>query len=267
MQLNKFSVYFSLFLLLSSSIHAKGHDTTRPRSLSTRANANPIPHPKKKKTIADTIVSNMSGTFALTTNYIFRGLTQTDNLPAIQGGLTYTAPIGLYGSVWGSTNKFPDTDITSELDPGIGFYKEFSKNINFDISFWRYFQPGAREWNYNEWLAQANFIFLQANLGYSNNVFNAHRKGLYHDGGINYTFPAKYLFGIENVTLLALIGRYELPVEFPDLAGVSYTNYTVSLSKDFKNYNIALQYSNTTEKEFYLAEGGEHFFCTLTASF
>lgn len=240
---------------------------TKPRSPSSRANPQPEAKPVKEKGIINNFVDNVTGTMALTSNYIFRGLTQTENLPAVQGGLTYTTPIGLYATLWSSNNKFIDTDINLELDPGIGFYKEIGKDFNFDITFYRYLFPSDRIWNYNEWLGQFNYKFLQANLGYSGNVYNVKRKGFYYDGGINYTIPANFFFNIEGVTFLALVGRYELPKDFPDEAGISYNNYTVSLSKDLKHYNLALQYSTTTEREFYQWYGGSHLVFTVTASF
>ncbi len=44
----------------------------------------------------------LSGNLALTTDYVFRGLSQTWGEPAIQGGLEGTLEHGLYAGVWGS---------------------------------------------------------------------------------------------------------------------------------------------------------------------
>ncbi|KTC73056.1 hypothetical protein Lbir_1108 [Legionella birminghamensis] len=260
---------FSLLLISLSfsgfSSNAALRIPPSPKSPSVRADPQPEAKPTKQKTLADNIVDNMSGTVALTSNYMFRGLTQTENLPAIQGGFTYTSPWNFYAALWASNNKFLDTDINLEVDPGIGFYKEITDDFNVDLSFYRYYFPSDRMWNYNEWLGQVNFKFLQSNLGYTNNIYNLKRTGFYIDGGINYTFPSHYLAGIENIN--ALFGRYTLPEDFPDEAGISYNTYYIALSKTFKNYNFAVQYSNTTERDFYSWYGGEHFFCTLTATF
>lgn len=44
-----------------------------------------------------------SANVALTSNYVFRGVSQTDNGPAIQGGFDYEyTPFGLYAGVWAS---------------------------------------------------------------------------------------------------------------------------------------------------------------------
>ncbi len=44
-----------------------------------------------------------SANVALTTNYMFRGVSQTNNGPAIQGGFDYEySPYNLYVGVWAS---------------------------------------------------------------------------------------------------------------------------------------------------------------------
>jgi uncharacterized protein (TIGR02001 family) len=261
------NLFVSLVFAASTNSTSYEAPEAKPKSTSVKADPKPEAETDKSKGFINRIADNMTGSLALTSNYIFRGLTQTENLPAVQGEYTYTFPFGLYATVWASNDKFIDTDITLEIDPGIGFYKEINDDFNFDISVYRYYFPSDKIWNYSEWLGQVNFKFLQTNLGYSNNVFGAKRSGFYYDGGINYTLPAKLFFGIEKVNLLALAGRYILPKNFPDITGISYNNYTVALSKDFKHYNVALQYSNTTERDYYAWYGGEHFFCTLTATF
>ncbi|WP_295448153.1 TorF family putative porin [uncultured Thiodictyon sp.] len=46
---------------------------------------------------------DLKANVALTTNYLYRGISQTNNGPAVQGGFDYTyVPWSLYASVWGS---------------------------------------------------------------------------------------------------------------------------------------------------------------------
>lgn len=262
---------FLLTSALAFSANKSGSYTAKPetipRSSSVSTNPQQVTQPNKANEVMNRFAENISGTMALTSNYVFRGLTQTENLPAVQGSVTYTIPIGLYATLWSSNNKFIDTNINLELDPGIGFKKEIGKDFSFDIVLYRYIFPSMRDWDYNEWIGLVNYKFLQADMGYSGNVYNVKRKGLYYDGGINYAIPKKYLFGIDGVSFLALAGRYELPKDFPDEAGISYNTYTLSISKEFKQYSLVLQYTNTTEREFYQWYGGDKLVCTLAANF
>ena len=45
---------------------------------------------------------SLSANVGLTSNYLFRGISQTGGDPAIQGGLDYTHASGFYLGTWGS---------------------------------------------------------------------------------------------------------------------------------------------------------------------
>lgn len=88
--------------------------------------------------------SNVTGNVALTSDYIFRGLTQTWGRPAIQGGADYANPNGFAAGFWGSS-------ISERSYPGgameLDLYASYGRSINRDWS-WRaglyaYVYPGA----------------------------------------------------------------------------------------------------------------------------
>ena len=41
----------------------------------------------------------------ITSDYVFRGFTQTDKKPALQGGIEYEAESGFYVGTWGSSGR------------------------------------------------------------------------------------------------------------------------------------------------------------------
>ena len=45
---------------------------------------------------------NFSATLTFATDYLFRGVSQTDNKAAVQGSFDYKHPIGAYLGIWGS---------------------------------------------------------------------------------------------------------------------------------------------------------------------
>ncbi len=73
---------------------------------------------------------------ALTSNYMFRGITQSDNKPAFQAYMEATYGI-FYAGVWGSTVDFGD-DNTAEIDLTGGIRPTFG-NLSLDIGYARYF--------------------------------------------------------------------------------------------------------------------------------
>ena len=59
--------------------------------------------------------SPISANVALTSNYIFRGQTQNNEDPALQGGFDFEHGSGFYAGVWGSNVDFGG-DESTELD-------------------------------------------------------------------------------------------------------------------------------------------------------
>lgn len=83
---------------------------------------------------AAAMADDMSGNawtynFGATTDYRFRGISRSDNDPAMHGKVQYNDASGLFGSVWASTidlQPFGDGDASVEIDLTAGYRYEFS---------------------------------------------------------------------------------------------------------------------------------------------
>lgn len=90
-------------------------------------------------------------------NYLWRGLTQTENEPAISGGIDYGHESGFYAGTWVSNVEYAPADVYSyEHDVYLGFAGEYN-NVSYDIG-WLYY-------NYDE-EADIDFSELYGSLGY-----------------------------------------------------------------------------------------------------
>ncbi len=110
----------------------------------------------------------VSANVALTSNYIFRGLVQTDEGPAIQGGFDVSHDSGLSAGIWGSNVKFledasvdPHDRADHEIDLYIGFSNELNNGFSYGIQGTYFLYPGAD--------SNLNYDFAEVNisLGYS----------------------------------------------------------------------------------------------------
>ncbi|ORU91281.1 MAG: hypothetical protein A6F72_03655 [Cycloclasticus sp. symbiont of Poecilosclerida sp. N] len=81
----------------------------------------------------------ISGNVALTTDYVWRGISQTDGSPAIQGGFDAGFGNGLYTGIWASNVDFGG-DESMELDVYAGWAGEF-KSVGVDIGVLHYAYP------------------------------------------------------------------------------------------------------------------------------
>lgn len=84
---------------------------------------------------------SFSGTVALTSDYIFRGVSQTLEDPAVQASLTVANDSGFFAGIWGSNVDFGvDEDI--EIDYSVGFSNSVD-NLAYTVGAYYYTYPGA----------------------------------------------------------------------------------------------------------------------------
>lgn len=89
----------------------------------------------------------LSGNVALTTDYVWRGVSLSDNAPAVQGGFDADFGEGLYAGVWGSNVDGDDSGL--ELDLYAGWAGEY-KGVGVDVGIIHYHFNGSEELNTNE---------------------------------------------------------------------------------------------------------------------
>jgi len=85
----------------------------------------------------------ISGNFTVVSDYRYRGISQSDLDPAIQGGFDLTHKSGLYAGVWGSNvSDFANLNGSGlEMDV-YGGYRTTVSGIGLDIGALRYIYPG-----------------------------------------------------------------------------------------------------------------------------
>lgn len=84
----------------------------------------------------------------LQSQYVYRGLTQTNQRPSIQGGADYAHSSGLYAGTWlSNVSWFSDTNAGTsnslEWDLYAGYRKSWGSGFTTDIGYLRYEYPGS----------------------------------------------------------------------------------------------------------------------------
>jgi uncharacterized protein (TIGR02001 family) len=92
----------------------------------------------------------LTGNIGLVSNYIFRGISQTQNHPAIQGGFDYNHASGFYVGTWASNvgwvtrSDYSAKDNNSmELDLYGGYKGSFATDFSYDVGMIKYYYPGT----------------------------------------------------------------------------------------------------------------------------
>nr|VFK25882.1 MAG: conserved hypothetical protein [Candidatus Kentron sp. MB]VFK27238.1 MAG: conserved hypothetical protein [Candidatus Kentron sp. MB]VFK75107.1 MAG: conserved hypothetical protein [Candidatus Kentron sp. MB] len=204
---------------------------------------------------ADTTpVHDFSGNVAITSDYIFRGITQTNEGLAIQGGFEYThTPSGFYAGAWASNVEFNAANNTNdssiEMDLYAGIRGDFLDNATWDMGGIYYYYPdqnedaAAGDYNYLEIYGALGYQFpdvalkptLGAKLSYSNDYFGEDDGSLHSEGSIDLALPQDFGLGF-NLGFLDVSGDKTTP------RGYDYFHGGATLSKDVAGFGLALSY-------------------------
>jgi len=180
--------------------------------------------------------SPISGNLTLTSDYQFRGFSQTDEDPAIQGGLDYAHSSGLYIGTWASSIGF--TDAGSEWNLYGGYAGERG-GIGYDVGLLQYYYPGATEGNTLEIYGGVSYAGFGLKASYSaTDYFDvADSKGtIYWDAGYEYAFDNG--FGI-NLHYGYTAGQGDLD---------DYADWKVGVTKSLSGFDFELAYVDTDVK-------------------
>jgi uncharacterized protein (TIGR02001 family) len=108
--------------------------------------------------------AQVSGNLGLASDYRFRGISQTQNGPAVQGGVDYAHSSGLYIGNWNSSvsSQLYTNGAGVESDLYAGYKKDIYKGLTIDVGSYNYFYPNATNGKNPNFNTQE----LYAGLGY-----------------------------------------------------------------------------------------------------
>ena len=86
--------------------------------------------------------ASVTGNIGATSNYLWRGTTQTGDAPAVQGGIDFEHDSGLYLGAWASNVDFGD-DTSYEIDFYGGYAGSVGEDFGYDISYLYYAYPDS----------------------------------------------------------------------------------------------------------------------------
>ncbi|SDD08665.1 TorF family putative porin [Aquimonas voraii] len=180
----------------------------------------------------------LSGDVGVVSDYVFRGVSQTDEDPAVQAGLTYSLESGFYVGTWASQVDFgSETDLEVDFFAGYGF--NLSDSVAADVQVLRYVYPDEGSLNYNELLFSLTFAEkLTTTIGYTNDVYNSGETGWYYGASLDLALPAEF-------TLTPGVGYSRFARGVLEDGSSSYLDWSLGLSRDFGPISASLTYHDT----------------------
>jgi uncharacterized protein (TIGR02001 family) len=184
-------------------------------------------------------------------DYRFRGISQSDKNPAVQGGIDATlAPndwLTIYTGVWGSSVDF-NNGTTAEVDLVGGLRGTFDK-LGVDIGFIRYNYTGAgapASQDFTEWKLAASydfgFVLPSAAVYYSSDYFGNSENAVYYTAGVAVPIPVTEF----SPTIKANIGKQTIdkPANF-GITKDDYIDYNIGLFASYWGFTAGVQYVDT----------------------
>ncbi len=183
-----------------------------------------------------------SANVSLTSNYKYRGITQTDDGPAVQGGFDYSyTPASLYAGVWASNvdaKAFADANV--EMDWYAGWNPSFG-DLGLDLGYLYYSYPNSRnsDNNTHEFHLGATYtlgMFTPGLTGYYSDDFFGTKEAWYWDASVDVALP-------QDFTVSAHYGWNK----FHDSAA-DYQDWKIGVAKGFAGFDFDLSYVGTNDK-------------------
>jgi uncharacterized protein (TIGR02001 family) len=204
--------------------------------------------------------------------YVFRGITYTNERPALQGGFDYAHSSGVYLGVWGSNvDKDALYGNTLEIDIYGGYAHQITQDIGVNVGFLQFYYPDNNHPNFGagtdespnttELNAAATWKWFTLKYSYAvSDFFGLNSKSLgdgkgssrgsdYTELNFNYTLPY-------DINLALHAGRQT--VEGRSVA--DYTDYLVGVNKNFSiagstGWNAGVNFTSTNARRSWYVDG------------
>ena len=179
----------------------------------------------------------VSSNFTFSSNYFWRGMTQTMDSPAYSGGFDYSHESGFYAGTWGSNVSFGGAGL--ELDLYAGYAGETESGIGYDFGYINYAYPEVDDADFSEMygsLSYEGFGFTY----YVGDEFGDYYEFSYGVGPVSFSY-----------------GDYE----------DTGSNYLIGYAFALGGFDASVAYSSFMAENMSELEDEDGFFFTVGASF
>lgn len=201
----------------------------------------------------------LTANVGVVSNYIFRGISQSQHQPALQAGVDYNHSSGLYIGAWGSSIEWVDRkDFQVQKNNHVeldlyGGYKGSVGDFGYDVGAIRYFYPGRFQSdagvtaNTTEVYVGGSWkiVSLKYNHVVSQNIFNwgGTDSNTKSEGSgyidLTVTYPVD-----ETLNVIGHLGRQNIK----NYSAASYTDWKLGVTKDVGFGVVGLAYTGTNAK-------------------
>ncbi|WP_210397289.1 TorF family putative porin [Motiliproteus sediminis] len=173
--------------------------------------------------------AEVSANVAMSTDYIWRGMTQTDGEAAVSGGFDYGHESGAYVGVWGSNIDFGSTS-SMEFDLYGGYATEIS-GVGIDVGAIRYMYPSEGSINWTEYYGSVSYMGASVGVAFTDEYGgNDTIDATYYSASYEAELPMQ-------IGLAVSAGYYD--IDTPDSDNV---DWKIAVSREYQGVGFELSY-------------------------
>jgi len=180
----------------------------------------------------------LSGNVSIGTDYVYRGISQTEEAATIQGGFDWVGENGLYAGIWASNIAF---DGYVEMDYYVGFGGSVNEELAYDVGILHYDYPnqdaGHADYNFDEIYGSVSFKGATLGLSVASDFFGESGSANYlyaeYELGLPNDFGLTFHYGSQDIDDNAAFGT-------PD-----YVDYSVSVARSIGGLDLGLTWYDT----------------------
>lgn len=173
--------------------------------------------------------ADISANIGATSNYVWRGVTQTMDGAAVSGGIDFSHDSGFYLGAWTSNIDWGKGATGAELDLYAGFSgKMESLDYDLGVIHYNYPNPNTQDANFTEVYGSISFNIMTFGVNYTVNG----ESGQAFDSGDIYYYGSALFDLNDNWKLKGTVGHYS----FDKANDQDYNHAQLDITKSTSNY-------------------------------
>jgi uncharacterized protein (TIGR02001 family) len=188
-------------------------------------------------------------------DYIYRGITQTNGDPTLQGGLTYGHSSGLYAGTWASNLEF-NASTTNAASLEMDFFAGYGFDLGgltYDVGYLYYMYTGQNEdvsvGDYDFWEIYGSVSkefgvslspSVSVGIAWSPDFYGEDDNGIYVNSSVGISLPA-------GINPYVKVGYQDVSGDKTNSAGYDYWHYAIGASRDVGAFVFDLSYSEAND--------------------
>lgn len=197
----------------------------------------------------DTSFGTFGGSLTIASDYMFRGVSNSNEEPQVQGDMNWSHGSGVYVGIWTTNTNFGGPGNSMELDPYIGFASSIGDTgLSYDVGYWAYTYPGSQsDFDYSEFYGigtwTAGDLSISPSVWYTANYFGTdfldEVEGLAYDLTVSHALPW-------DMNASARAGKQTFRNGGD---GLDYLYYDVGVTKTAGDFSIGLRWHDTEDAQ------------------